>query len=98
MVRAVVACIDDARVSGPVNVVGPEPIRMRDFSRALGKALGRPSWAPVPGFALRAVVGEAAEVLVAGKRVLPRALETIGFEWRERDVQEAMRRAVGKAG
>jgi hypothetical protein len=95
-VRVVLACLDDARLRGPVNVVGPEPIRMTDFSRALGQALGRPSWAPVPGFALRVVVGEASEVLVAGKRIVPRALEAIGFEWKERDVQEAMRRAVGR--
>ena len=96
MVRVILASIDDERLSGAVNAVTPDPITMREFSRALGDAMGRPSWAPVPGFALRIAVGEAAEVLVAGKRIVPAALERIGFQWIERDVRSAMARAVGK--
>ncbi len=96
MVRVILAAIDDPRLEGPVNAVGPEPVRMRDFSRALGAALGRASWAPVPGFALRLAVGEAAEVILASKRVVPRALERVGFVFEHANLAEAMQSAVAQ--
>lgn len=70
-----------AEVAGPVNLVGPSPVRNRDFAAAVGKALGRPSWLPVPGFALRLAVGELAEHILGGRRVEPKALRDSGFEF-----------------
>ena len=67
----------DERLRGPVNVVSPTPVTNAEFTRALGRALGRPAILPVPRLALRAVFGELAEVLLHSQRVLPgAALET----------------------
>ncbi|HEY0189732.1 MAG TPA: TIGR01777 family oxidoreductase, partial [Kofleriaceae bacterium] len=69
-VRAFVAALTDARYTGPINLVTASA-RNADFARALGHALGRPSWLAVPGFALRAAVGEFAEYLLHGRNVVP---------------------------
>ena len=66
-------------VSGPINATAPQPVRMREFSATLGRALKRPSWAPVPAAALRLLVGEFAEALVTGQRVLPQAALRGGY-------------------
>lgn len=78
-VAAYRAAIDDERYRGPMNLVAPASTRNRDLARALGKALHRPAWLPVPAFALRAAVGELAEYLLTGRRVVPAALERLGF-------------------
>jgi uncharacterized protein (TIGR01777 family) len=71
----------DASVSGPINVVAPEPLRNRDFASALGTALQRPAVLPVPAFALRLLFGEAAFPILASLRVVPTALQHLGFEY-----------------
>lgn len=58
-------------VTGPVNAVAPEPVTMTEFCAHLGHTLHRPSWLPVPGFALRVMLGEMAEMLTTGQRVHP---------------------------
>jgi hypothetical protein len=78
--------------TGAFNATAPNPSTSREFSRALGRALHRPSWIPVPGFALRMLVGEAADVvLLRGQRAVPnRALE-MGFTFKYSDVNQALR-------
>ena len=73
--------MDRADVSGPLNLVAPSPVRAGDFARALGKVMGRPSWLPVPAFAIRAAVGEFAEHLLHGRRAIPAALVRHGFQF-----------------
>jgi len=79
-IRGYVAAIGDARYAGPINLVTGS-VRNAELSRVLGQALGRPSWLPVPAFALRAALGEVAEYLLHGRRVVPRRLEDLGFSW-----------------
>ena len=66
-------------VAGALNGTAPEPERNRDLARALGKALRRPSFLPAPGFGLRLLIGEFAEVLLSGQRVLPKRTVESGF-------------------
>src|SRR5947199_4536194 len=56
---------------GPVNATAPQPVTNRDFASMLGRALARPAWLPTPAFALRLALGEMAELLLTGQRVLP---------------------------
>jgi hypothetical protein len=68
--------------SGPYNATAPAPVTNADFTRALGRALHRPTLAPVPAFALRLALGEMAGLLLGGQRVLPRRLEESGYGFR----------------
>jgi uncharacterized protein (TIGR01777 family) len=87
--------LDDDAWNGPVNASAPEPVTNRDFSRALGRALHRPAFAPVPGFAVRLLYGDMAEIVTTGQRAVPtRALER-GYAFRHTDLDEALRDAVG---
>ena len=69
-------------LAGPVNVVAPESVDMRTFCAALGVALSRPSWFPVPAIALRAALGEMADMILTGQRVVPSKLLGLGYEFR----------------
>jgi uncharacterized protein (TIGR01777 family) len=89
------AALDDASWEGPINACAPEPVTNRDFSRALGRALRRPAFAPVPGFAVRVLYGDMAQIVTTGQRTVPmRALEH-GYAFRHTDLDEALRDAVG---
>jgi uncharacterized protein len=79
-VAAYLAAIEDDRYTGPINLV-TDSIRNADFARTLGKAMHRPSWMPVPGFAVKAAAGELAEYVLKGRRVVPKRLRELGFTW-----------------
>ncbi|MCW5852573.1 MAG: TIGR01777 family oxidoreductase [Anaerolineae bacterium] len=94
-VGALLLALEDERVRGPVNVVAPDARRHRDFMRALGRCLRRPVWAPVPGLALRLALGEFAQTLTTGQRVVPARLETWGFRFRYPTLEPALRDLLG---
>jgi len=82
LVRAVDFALAE-EVRGVFNLTAPEPVTNAEFTRALGRALRRPAWLPVPGFVLRLVLGPGAdELLLWGQRVLPERLLVAGFEFR----------------
>jgi uncharacterized protein len=84
-------------VSGPVNVTAPEPLRNRDFTRALGRVLSRPTPFPVPAAALRLVLGEMADsTLLASTRVLPERLLGSGYRFADPDLDTALRHVLGQ--
>ena len=85
----------DGTVRGPVDAVSPAPVRMKEFARALGRALRRPALFPVPAFALRLAVGEMAEVLLGGQRALPRKALEGGFRFRFGEVDAALQDVLG---
>jgi uncharacterized protein (TIGR01777 family) len=94
VVAGYVAAISDERYRGPINLV-TDSTRNADFARALGKALGKPSWLPVPAFAIKAAVGsELAEYVLEGRRVVPAKLRALGFTWRYPTLEEALAAAV----
>jgi uncharacterized protein (TIGR01777 family) len=88
------AAIDDERWSGPVNATAPEPVSNREFSKALGRALHRPAIAPVPGFAIRALYGGMAKLVVEGQNAIPRRAAELGYRFRHPDLDEALRSAL----
>lgn len=83
--------IQNPRVAGPVNVTAPSPVRMQEFCKILGRTLGRPSWAPVPAPALRALLGEMADALLTGQRAKPRKIQAVGYPFRYPDLGPALR-------
>lgn len=83
-------------LSGPLNGTAPNPVQQREFARVLGRVLRRPSFLPVPGFALKALFGEMGEQLVCrGQRVEPvRALAT-GYTFFHPELEDALRFLLG---
>jgi uncharacterized protein (TIGR01777 family) len=80
VVRALLFLLDHDDLTGPVNIVAPEPVTMNELARALGRSLGRPSVLRVPSFAVKLAFGEGlAETILTGQRVVPRRLERAGF-------------------
>lgn len=83
------------RVRGPVNLVGPEQVTNADFTRELAAAVGRPAPWVVPGFVLRAVLGEFAdEGALAGQRAMPKVLQDHGFQFAHPTLRSALEAAV----
>lgn len=94
--RMVRWAIDAPDVAGPLNVTAPAPVTNREFAKALGRALHRPAAAPAPAFALRLLLGEMADALIlTGQRVLPAKATLNGFEFREPDLDSALRAIYG---
>ena len=88
-VAAYLFAVDNAALSGPVNLVAGS-VRQNDFSKALGAALHRPSWLPVPKFAVKAAVGPLAEYLLNGRHVIPSALRSAGFTFQHPELSDAL--------
>jgi uncharacterized protein (TIGR01777 family) len=85
-------------LSGAVNAVAPNPVTNREFTRALGSVLSRPTPFPVPAFALRLAMGEMADaLLLASARVFPRRLEETGYRFLFPELHAALRHLLGMA-
>ncbi len=93
VVAVYLAATTDERYVGPFNLVAGS-VRNHEFSKLLGKALGRPSWLPVPGFAVKAALGEFAEYVLAGRNVVPARLVELGYHWKQPDLEAALRGAT----
>jgi uncharacterized protein (TIGR01777 family) len=95
VVGAMLFALDNEAVSGPINVTAPEPATNAGFSKALGRALHRPAFMPVPGFAVRLLYGQMAEIVTTGKRAIPRRLQELGYQFRQPELEPALRSVVG---
>lgn len=94
-VRALIHAFDQPSLQGAVNVTAPEPVTNAELTQALGKALGRPAFMRVPSFALRAALGEMAQVaLLSGARVVPRKLLESGFVFTQPSLAPYLRRVL----
>jgi uncharacterized protein (TIGR01777 family) len=97
-VGAVLLALDRSGITGAVNVVAPQAVTNREFTAALGRALGRPAVLPVPAAALRAMFGDMAdEVLLASQRVEPALLRAEGYDFRFGELEQALRHVLAAA-
>jgi hypothetical protein len=83
--------IENSQASGPFNLTAPNPLTNAEFARTLGRVMNRPSLIPVPGFAMNLLFGEVATVVLDGQRVLPRRLQTMGYEFQFPEAEAALR-------
>jgi uncharacterized protein len=84
--------LDNEKVSGTINSTAPNPVTNREFSKAIGRALGRPASMPVPGFVLDLKFGsEFGQVLRGGQRVMPRRALDLGYQFRFTDIDSALK-------
>lgn len=89
VVAAIASALTDERYRGPINMVAGS-VRNREFSDTLARTLHRPSWLPVPAVALRIAVGEFAEVITHGRRVVPQRLAELGFQFSHPDLARSL--------
>jgi uncharacterized protein (TIGR01777 family) len=90
--RAIEYALASPALSGPVNLVSPNPVTNAEFAATLGVVLTRPALVPVPALALELLFGEMArETILAGQRVLPRALVAAGFDFAHPTLEQALR-------
>lgn len=89
--------IEDETLRGPVNAVAPQPVTNEEFTKALGRVLGRPTIFAVPSFAARLAFGETADaLLLASTRVEPARLKEVGYQFKFPEVEGALRSALAK--
>ena len=96
-VRAIRFALEHDSVRGPVNVVAPDPVTNAEFVKTLGDVLGRPTVFSVPAAVLRIALGEemAEATVLVSQKVMPRGLETAGFDFRYPELEGALRAEVG---
>jgi uncharacterized protein len=87
--------LGDAAWSGAYNGAAPEPVTNKAFSKALGRALHRPAFAPVPAFAIKLLYGDMAEIVTEGQRAVPERPLASGFAFRHPDLDAALKDALG---
>lgn len=86
--------LDNENAKGPINGTAPNPVTNKEFTKALGRAMHRPTIFPVPKFGLRLMLGEVADVVINGQRVLPTRAQELGYTFKYPEVDEALRAIV----
>ncbi len=95
LVALYVFALENSQIAGPLDGTAPNPVTMKDFAAALGRALHRPSLLKVPAPAVHILLGEMSTVVLDGQRVLPKKAQEAGFTFRFPEVDAALRDAVG---
>lgn len=98
LVRVFLFALDAQDLTGPVNASVPTPPRQREFATALGKALGKPAFMPAPALALKMILGEKSEILLASQRVVPNVLKARGFKFQYSEIEDALADLIEQAG
>lgn len=91
LVNLIVAALKQPEIQGVYNATSPNPVRMSEFCHTLGDVVHRPSWLPVPAFALELLMGDAAMVVLEGQKVLPKRTLESGFTYKYPDLKSALK-------
>jgi uncharacterized protein (TIGR01777 family) len=94
-VRALRFLIETEEAGGAYNLTAPSPVKNGELAKLIGRLMGRPSWIPVPGFAMRLAFGEVADVVLKGQRAVPQRLLDLGFEFRFPTAEAALEDLLG---
>lgn len=95
VVGLIIEAIGSKSFDGVYNATAPNPVRMGEFCNILGQVLGRPSWLPVPEFALRGLLSDGAMLVLEGQRVLPSRTQDAGYRFQFAEVKDALRNLFG---
>ncbi|XP_057966108.1 epimerase family protein SDR39U1 homolog, chloroplastic isoform X6 [Malania oleifera] len=90
IVNLIYEALSNSSYQGVINGTAPNPVRLAEMCNHLGNVLGRPSWLPVPDFAIKAVLGEGASVVLEGQRVVPARAKELGFLFKYPYVKDAL--------
>jgi uncharacterized protein len=95
VVKLIIAALTDTQMNGVYNATAPNPVTMAGFAETLGTVMNRPSWLPVPNFALEALLGEGAMVVLQGQQVAPTKTLAQGFEFQYPHLKSALAAILG---
>ncbi len=90
-IQVICLAMVDGKFAGPLNLVAPNPLRNRDFTRLAARVLRRPAVFAVPRFALRLALGQVADPLLASQRVIPERLTQLGYRFRHAEFEPVLR-------
>lgn len=90
-VGGILKVLEDPSIEGPVNLTAPQAVPMREFADALGRALKRPVFFPVPGIALRLLLGEMSAMLLTGQNIRPGVLTRAGYSFKYPALEDALK-------
>ncbi|MEH1836883.1 MAG: TIGR01777 family oxidoreductase [Nostoc sp.] len=90
LVNLILQALTKLEIEGVYNATAPNPVRMADLSQTLGRVMNRPSWLPVPAFAIEALLGDGAIVVLEGQQVIPKRTVETGFEYKYPNLQSAL--------
>jgi uncharacterized protein (TIGR01777 family) len=93
-VRAYMFLLEHPDLDGPINFTAPEPVRNAQLAEAMGKVLNRPSFMPAPAFMVKMALGEFAESVLGGQKVLPAKLQVAGFTFEYPTIEAALRHQI----
>ncbi|MDY6898620.1 MAG: TIGR01777 family oxidoreductase [Cyanobacteriota bacterium] len=91
IVSLILQALTNSEMSGVYNGTAPNPVRMAELSTTMGKVMNRPSWLPVPAFAIEAMLGDGAVVALEGQKVLPKRTLDSGFKYDYSDLEPALK-------
>lgn len=91
LVNLIYEAIKNPSYKGVINGTAPNPVRLQEMCDQLGQVMGRPSWLPVPDFALKAVLGEGATIVLDGQKVLPTKAKELGFTFKYPYIGDALK-------
>ena len=95
LIRIIHFALENENLKGAVNATAPNPVTNEDFTKTLGKILSRPTFIPIPEFAIKLIFGEKGEtLLLEGTRVLPKKLEDSGFEFKFPKLEDALKHVL----
>lgn len=95
VVKAIDFILDHSEVEGAVNLTAPQPVSNAEFTRTLGKVLGRPAIIPAPAFALKLILGDMAqEMLLEGSKVLPAKLQAANYAFQFPNLEQALKHEI----
>jgi hypothetical protein len=95
LIRIIHFALENENLKGAINATAPNPVTNEEFTKTLGKVLYRPTFIPIPAFAIKLIFGEKGEtLLLEGTRVLPKKLEDAGFEFKFPNLEDALKRAL----
>jgi NAD dependent epimerase/dehydratase family enzyme len=95
-VGLLIKALEDPQARGPLNATAPDPQTNKAIAATIGNVMGRPSWLPVPGFAMHLLLGEMADMITTGQRVLPKKAQELGYQFKYAQSEQAIRQLLRK--
>lgn len=90
VIGSIIFTANNIEIRGPVNVTSPNPVQMKGFGQTIGKVLKRPHWLPVPGFAMKAILGQKSTLVLEGQSVMPEKLMQNGYKFSYPQLETAL--------